>query len=333
MRFFYFFFLFIPASAVYGQYPVIARLDPRADVIFKQYLEYVEDGRRLVYNFSSKQRPADAETLVRQLTIYEYKPKSVDDFYSIASSCNIPQPTLASLNRIAHPEISPDQAILLPSLPGIFIPLDINEDSANDLEKLMIGARLSGEQAEKGVPVMVRKNGESKRFFFIPDVEVKFTPTEAAFFLTYEKNEKSGKNGKSRKDEKNGAFRYPLRHFILTSNFGMRKNPVTGAVKNHNGLDLAAPAGAEVFAAQAGVVTETGNDAIYGNYVIVKHKDGWASLYGHLSKIETALNAAVAMGALIGRVGSTGQSTGPHLHFELRRNGKAQDPGKYLFRE
>jgi murein DD-endopeptidase MepM/ murein hydrolase activator NlpD len=81
------------------------------------------------------------------------------------------------------------------------------------------------------------------------------------------------------------------------------------------------------------VVTEQGEDPIYGKYIIIAHGDNWVSLYGHLSPIGTVLRSSVRSGNLIGRVGSTGQSTGPHLHFELRQNGRAQDPGKYLFKE
>ncbi|HCC38083.1 MAG TPA: peptidase M23, partial [Treponema sp.] len=89
--------------------------------------------------------------------------------------------------------------------------------------------------------------------------------------------------------------------------------------------------GTEVFAAGDGIVTETGEDAVYGKYIVIKHGEKWASLYGHLQKIEITLRSFVESGTLIGRVGSTGQSTGPHLHFELRENGRALDPGKYLF--
>jgi murein DD-endopeptidase MepM/ murein hydrolase activator NlpD len=96
-------------------------------------------------------------------------------------------------------------------------------------------------------------------------------------------------------------------------------------------LDLAAPEGSDVFTAAEGVVTETGSDGVYGNYIVIQHRENWASLYGHLSKIEVVLRQEVRSGSLIGKVGSTGQSTGPHLHFELRRNGRAQDPGKHLF--
>jgi murein DD-endopeptidase MepM/ murein hydrolase activator NlpD len=217
---------------------------------------------------------------------------------------------------MAHPDAFTGGIILLPSIPGLFVPLDITGKNANDLEKLMTASRLTETQRETGAVITISGNGKKERFLFIPGAN--FSVTEAAFFLTF------GKRGKS--------FQYPVRYFTLTSAFGVRRNPVTGSVKNHDGLDLAAPLGAEVYAAQAGVVTDIGSDAIYGDYIVIKHEGAWASLYGHLSKIEIRLQASVQAGDLIGRVGSTGQSTGPHLHFELRQNGKAQDPGKHLFK-
>jgi len=96
-------------------------------------------------------------------------------------------------------------------------------------------------------------------------------------------------------------------------------------------VDLAAPAGTEVYAAGSGIVTETGDDPVYGIYIIIKHNNDWASLYGHLQKTAIGLRSNVKSGTLIGWVGTTGQSTGPHLHFELRHNGKARDPDKFLF--
>jgi murein DD-endopeptidase MepM/ murein hydrolase activator NlpD len=163
---------------------------------------------------------------------------------------------------------------------------------------------------EEAASVTVGRGDRKELYWFYPDD--KFSPTEEGFFR------KSG-------------FRYPLQNYRLTSSFGPRINPVTGRFRVHEGLDLAAPAGTDVFAASDGVVAETGRDSVYGNYIIIKHADNWVSLYGHLSKIETALHREVRSGTLIGKVGSTGQSTGPHLHFELRQNGRARDPGKYLF--
>jgi murein DD-endopeptidase MepM/ murein hydrolase activator NlpD len=154
------------------------------------------------------------------------------------------------------------------------------------------------------------RDGVSERFLYIPGAD--FSPTERAFFLQT-------------------GFRYPLKSYRLSSPFGPRVNPVTGNFRVHQGLDLAAPMGSEVFAARDGEVVEMGTDPVYGNYIIIRHGENWASLYGHLSKFETALRNRVRSGSLIGRVGSTGQSTGPHLHFELRQNGRAQDPGRLLF--
>ncbi|MDR2953124.1 MAG: M23 family metallopeptidase, partial [Treponema sp.] len=123
---------------------------------------------------------------------------------------------------------------------------------------------------------------------------------------------------------------FPLRSYRLTSAFGFRVNPVTGNAAKHQGIDLAAPEGAGVYAAADGLVIETGENPIYGKYIILKHGERWTSLYGHLQKMETALRMEVKSGSLIGRVGSTGQSTGPHLHFELRQDGKALDPAGRL---
>jgi murein DD-endopeptidase MepM/ murein hydrolase activator NlpD len=100
----------------------------------------------------------------------------------------------------------------------------------------------------------------------------------------------------------------------------------------HRGVDLAAPEGAEVFAVKSGIVTDIGEDPILGKYVILSHENNWVSFYGHLSSIEpnTSIRAEVQSGSLIARVGSTGQSTGPHLHFELRQNGQSRDPARLL---
>jgi murein DD-endopeptidase MepM/ murein hydrolase activator NlpD len=98
----------------------------------------------------------------------------------------------------------------------------------------------------------------------------------------------------------------------------------------HQGIDLAAPEGTEVFAVADGVVTSAGFDPVYGNYIIIRHNNNWTSLYGHLQVIETVLRTELKSGNLIGRVGSTGQSTGPHLHFELRQDGRAFDPAGRL---
>jgi murein DD-endopeptidase MepM/ murein hydrolase activator NlpD len=304
--------LFLPALAkaedVSGNsaLPRITRLDGR-DTAFVQYQGDVENSRRELFSRGRTGQAEErrAEALAGALTIYRYVPQEGEDLLSIAARCNIPYAGLASINRLPHPPSPPlREEILLPSMPGLFIPLEPD----SDIEQLMAAARAS----QGGVDIRVNRNrqGDATAFRFYPGDD--FSPTERIFFL-------------------NRGFRFPLRRFTLTSNFGPRTNPVTGQFRVHQGLDLAAPMGTDVFAAGEGTVTETGSDPVYGNYIVIQHRDNWASLYGHLSRIEVVLRQEVRSGSLIGRVGSTGQSTGPHLHFELRKNGRAQDPGKYLF--
>ena len=117
---------------------------------------------------------------------------------------------------------------------------------------------------------------------------------------------------------------------VLTSGFGYRQNPLGGRGKMHNGIDLAAPAGTTVRAARRGTVCFRGWQRGYGLTLILDHGRGLQSLYGHLRKVLVHDGAPVRRGAPIGEVGETGNATGPHLHFELRRNGKAFDPAPSL---
>lgn len=116
------------------------------------------------------------------------------------------------------------------------------------------------------------------------------------------------------------------RSAVLTSSFGLRKDPFTGQVRQHNGVDLAAPSGTPVSACAAGSVTFSGWKPGYGNTVIIHHENGLDSLYGHLLHPLVQAGDQVAAHTQIASVGSNGRSTGPHLHFELRRNGKPLDP-------
>jgi len=119
-------------------------------------------------------------------------------------------------------------------------------------------------------------------------------------------------------------------NFRQSSGFGNRKDPFSGSRAFHAGLDFAAPTGTTVFAAGAGKVTFVGQKSGYGNVVEVTHKGGLITRYGHLSGFLSEEGQAVNTGTPIAKVGSTGRSTGPHLHFEVRKNDAAIDPIKYL---
>lgn len=120
--------------------------------------------------------------------------------------------------------------------------------------------------------------------------------------------------------------RLPLGRAMLTSRFGMRAHPMLGVRRAHAGIDLAAPTGTPVFATGAGRVTAANWQGGYGLLVSVNHGAGLQTRYAHLSGIAVRSGQNVKAGDLIGTVGSTGRSTGPHLHYELRRNGQAVNP-------
>ena len=125
-------------------------------------------------------------------------------------------------------------------------------------------------------------------------------------------------------------YRYPLDSIRVTSGFGYRIHPIHGNTTFHYGVDLGGATGTRVNSFAAGTVSETGYNSVYGNYVLVSHPDGFASFYGHLHTISVSEGERVSMGQKIAAVGSTGLSTGPHLHFEMRRNGLVLDPSDYL---
>ena len=126
-----------------------------------------------------------------------------------------------------------------------------------------------------------------------------------------------------------GAFSWPVTGTI-TSPFGWRSNPFGGSPEFHQGLDIAAPSGTTVTAAAGGSVIMAQWYGGYGNYILIDHGGGYSTGYGHLSAIYVSNGQTVKRGQAIGAVGSTGASTGPHLHFEVRIDGKPVDPAPRL---
>ena len=118
----------------------------------------------------------------------------------------------------------------------------------------------------------------------------------------------------------------------VSSAYGERRDPFTGEPDFHAGLDLAAPRGTPVRAAAAGTVLFSGARGSFGNLVEVEHDDGTRTSYGHLEDLDVAASERVAVGQVLGAVGSTGRSTGPHLHFEVQRAGVAIDPAPLIDR-
>jgi murein DD-endopeptidase MepM/ murein hydrolase activator NlpD len=126
-----------------------------------------------------------------------------------------------------------------------------------------------------------------------------------------------------------GSFSWPVTGTI-TSPFGWRSNPFGGGPEFHQGLDIAAPSGTTVTAAAAGTILMAQWYGGYGNYILIDHGGGYSTGYGHLSAMYVSVGQSVQRGQAIGAVGSTGESTGPHLHFEVRIAGKPVDPAPRL---
>jgi murein DD-endopeptidase MepM/ murein hydrolase activator NlpD len=116
----------------------------------------------------------------------------------------------------------------------------------------------------------------------------------------------------------------------VTSAFGQRLDPITHEPSLHPGVDLGAAEGTPIPAARAGVVIAAGPRGGYGNAVEIQHDDGTSTLYAHASEVDVTPGMSVAEGEIIGRVGQTGRTTGPHLHLELRKAGHFVDPGQVL---
>jgi murein DD-endopeptidase MepM/ murein hydrolase activator NlpD len=116
----------------------------------------------------------------------------------------------------------------------------------------------------------------------------------------------------------------------VSSNFGMRNHPVHGGKKFHHGMDIAAPAGTEIYPYRGGRVVFSGDNRGYGNMIIIDHGDGYVSRYAHNRVNLVRQGDQVDENTVIAEVGSTGISTGPHLHFEVRQNGRPMDPAKVL---
>jgi murein DD-endopeptidase MepM/ murein hydrolase activator NlpD len=239
------------------------------------------------------------------LSFYSYALPREATVFEIAAAFSLPYDTIATLNRLEGSEPLPaGTTLIIPSEIGIFA----CDRPKTDLEFLMRSLRTS--DSPTGFSVRVDLGNGIVPFTFYPGAE--FHASERTFFLV-------------------AGFRYPLPKGTVTSGFGSRVDPFTGrTITFHTGIDIGAPYGTQVFAARSGKVESTGYSEVYGNYVLLSHDSGWETLYGHMSKIMVSAGGKVASGDTIGLVGSTGMSTGPHLHFETRRRGVATDPAPLI---
>jgi murein DD-endopeptidase MepM/ murein hydrolase activator NlpD len=232
------------------------------------------------------------------LTLYSYIPGEEETIFTLASRLTLSHESLATLNGLDN-STSPiaGKTLLVPGVPGIFM----REKPTNTLEKLLASWR----NPREGQTLIL--HGE--RFYFFPGK--RFHHVERMFFL-------------------HALFAFPLDTRVVSSRYGPRVSPISGRAHFHTGLDLAAPRGSRVYAARAGIVIRKDYNAALGNYIILAHSGNFETVYGHLDSTEVELNQSVNSGMIIGRVGSTGASTGPHLHFEVREKGESRNPENLL---
>ncbi|WFL78508.1 M23 family metallopeptidase [Altererythrobacter arenosus] len=149
-------------------------------------------------------------------------------------------------------------------------------------------------------------------------------------FAKWEALDRNGPNGPANTSTVSIPSRMPLEGSKLTSDYGMRTHPVLGGRRNHKGVDLAAPTGTPVYATADGIVGRADWFSSYGLYVQIEHGADLETRYAHMSRLAVSAGERVKKGDIIGYVGSTGRSTGPHLHYEVRIDGAAVNPIPYM---
>ncbi|MGP1458494.1 MAG: peptidoglycan DD-metalloendopeptidase family protein [Treponema sp.] len=239
-----------------------------------------------------------------ELCYYTYRVRQGDMIGLIADAFNITQDTIISVNDIHQSRLLQiGQYLKIPSIPGILYTVKEDGETLSSIaEKYEVSAEKCA-RINSRLQNAVLSAGEN---VFVPDAQLDWAT----------------------KQEINGdLFQKPLRaRYYLSSYYGWRSSPFSGKRSFHSGIDMAAPAGTSVYAALAGTVTTVGYNSIYGNYIIVSHHSGYKTLYGHLSATLVTRGSVVNSSTKIGKVGNTGMSTGPHLHFTVFKFGKTINP-------
>ncbi len=231
-----------------------------------------------------------------------YKIKEDDNIVSIASRLFLKPESLISVNRYKHiSEVKIGNYILIPNMRGILHTIEKN----TTIESI---AELYGVSE-----ILIMYVNELEREKLYKDEDI-FIPNG-----TLSENEIEDFLGR--------VFLVPLSEPDISSPYGMRKDPFTGEDEMHYGIDYRASIGESVYSSQYGIIKEISkSDTGYGNLIVVQHKDDYSTYYAHLSLILVEENQYVQTGQKIGEVGNTGRSTGPHLHFEIRKDNISLNP-------
>ncbi|MDR1467811.1 MAG: M23 family metallopeptidase [Spirochaetaceae bacterium] len=275
-------------------------------------LEPVEDdlAQAELHNYAwSVQSPAgegDAIPLPMTETFSwtDYKVLKGDSISKIAASYDLSMDAVIASNNIARARaLREGETLRIPNMDGI--PVTVRR-----------GDTLSKIGADYGVPVTAILDAN--------DLESETLTEGAPLFIPGAKMK-----GEELRAVIGDLFIYPVRG-RLSSPFGWRSDPISGERRYHAAIDLAANQGTPVKAAMDGRVTSVGFNATYGNYIIITHSGGYQTMYAHLSAVDVENGRQVVQGKVIGKVGSTGYSTGAHLHFAIYKNSRSLNPLDYL---
>ncbi len=239
------------------------------------------------------------------ITYQTYRVKAGDMIGFIADAFDVTQDTIISVNNIKQSRlIQPGQYLKIPSMPGIIYTVKKNgETPATIAEKYKVNA----EKCASANYVSLDTELKAGTSLFIPDAELDWA---------------------TRQEINGDLFKKPLHtRYWLSSSYGWRDSPFNAGKRTfHGGIDMASNTGTPIYAALDGTVTAVGYNATYGNYVIITHHSGYKTLYGHMKSTACRKGNFVYTNTVIGYVGSTGMSTGPHLHFTVYKNGKTINP-------
>jgi murein DD-endopeptidase MepM/ murein hydrolase activator NlpD len=218
--------------------------------------------------------------------------------YETALRNKVPQGVIDDMVRIYSYDVDFQRKVQPGDSFDVFYAGEDEGTSANDKNEVLFASLTVG--------------GETKKYY-------RFQTPDDSVVDYYDESGKSAKKFLVRK---------PVNEAIMRSGFGFRHHPIFGETRMHTGVDWAAPYGTPIFAAGNGVVEKAEREGGYGNYVILKHNNGYETAYGHMSAFAKGLvpGKQVRQGQVIGFIGSTGQSTGSHVHYEIKVNGRFVDP-------
>jgi murein DD-endopeptidase MepM/ murein hydrolase activator NlpD len=239
-----------------------------------------------------------------ELSYQSYRVREGDMIGIIADRAGISQDTIISVNNIRSSRLLQIGSYLkIPSMPGILYTVRENGETITSVAEQYT---IDGAKCARINHLSPSEKLDAGTTLFVPDAQLDWV---------------------TRQEINGDLFIKPVRvRWYMSSPYGWRESPFTGLRTYHNGVDMACPQGSPIYSALGGTVTSTGYDATYGNYVIVSHHSGYKTLYGHMSIILAVRGQYVDTNTRIGRVGSTGMSTGPHLHFTVFKNNKAVNP-------